>query len=186
MVTLPELWPPILLSSVVVFVASSIANMLLPHHRSDYRKLPDEAQAMAALRRTELPPGDYVFPHAAGLEEMNSEEYGRRRAEGPVGFMTVMRSGPVSMGPQLAAWFVLTLVIGVTAAYLAGRTLPPGTDYLTVFRVTGTVAFAGYVYGLWQYAIWFGRSWRSTLMFSLDGLAYSLLTAGVFGWLWPQ
>jgi hypothetical protein len=185
MIPLVQLWLPILLSALAVFVASSIMNMLLPHHRSDYRKLPDEERVMASLRSPGLTPGDYVFPHAAGTSELRSERYSRLRTEGPVGFLTVMRSGPVSMGPQLAQWFAFTLVVSLFAAYLAGRTLPPGTEYAHVFRLTSTVAFAGYVLALWQHAIWFGRSWAATFKFSVDGLVYALLTGGIFGWLWP-
>jgi hypothetical protein len=82
-------------------------------------------------------------------------------------------------------WFLFTLVVSLVAGYLASRTLAPGSEYLDVFRVTGTVAFAGYVLALWEHAIWFGRSWVATAKFSFDGLIYALLTAGVFGWLWP-
>jgi hypothetical protein len=185
MVTLPELWLPILLSGVAVFLASSIINMFLPYHRSDYKKLPHEEQVMADLRRVDLSPGDYVFPHAASTAELGSDAYLQRRTAGPVGILTVMKSGPVSMGSQLGAWFLFTLVVGLIAAYVAGRTLAPGAEYLAVFRVIGTVAFAGYVLALWQYAIWFGRSWVATMKFSFDGTVYALLTAGVFGWLWP-
>jgi hypothetical protein len=186
MITLPELWLPILLSAVLVFIASSIANTLLPHHRSDFRRLPDEEGAMAALRRPDLVPGEYAFPYARGMEEMKSEGYAKRREQGPVAFMTVLPSGPVSMGPQLAGWFVFTVAVSIIAAYMAGRVLPPTADYLDVFRVTGTTAFAGYVLALWQQTIWFGRPWTTSLKFSLDGTVYALLTAGVFGWLWPQ
>ena len=42
MTGLPALWLPILLSSVIVFVASSIIHMLLPWHKSDYPKVPNE------------------------------------------------------------------------------------------------------------------------------------------------
>jgi len=185
MVPLAHLWLPILLSAVAVFVASSIMHMLLPHHRSDYRKLPDEERVMASLRSPDLTPGDYVFPHAADSSEMRSERYNRLRTEGPVGFLTIMRSGPVSMGPQLAKWFVFALVVSLFAGYLASRTVSSGTEYAQVFRLTSTVAFAGYVLALWQHAIWFGRSWVATLKFSVDGLVYALLTGGIFGWLWP-
>jgi hypothetical protein len=185
MVTLPELWLPILLSGIAVFIASAIINMFLPYHRSDYKKLPDEERVMAELRKVELTPGNYVFPHADGMAEMNSEAYIQRRTAGPVGFLSVVKSGPVSMGPQLAAWFVFTLAVGVLAAYVASRTLPPGADYLTVFRVIGATALGAYAIGLWEYAIWFGRSWVATLKSSFDGLIYALLTAGVFSWLWP-
>ena len=42
MVPLTALWLPILISAVIVFIASSIMHMVLPHHKSDYRKVPDE------------------------------------------------------------------------------------------------------------------------------------------------
>jgi hypothetical protein len=33
-------------------------------------------------------------------------------------------------------------------------------------------------------SIWYRRSWITTFKSSVDGLIYSLLTGGVFGWLW--
>ena len=52
MVPLTSLWLPILLSAVVVFAASSIIHMVLPYHRNDFKKLPDEEGFLAALRAT--------------------------------------------------------------------------------------------------------------------------------------
>ena len=37
-----------------------------------------------------------------------------------------------------------------------------------------------------QDTIWFKRNWISTLKSTFDGLVYGLLTAGMFGWLWPR
>lgn len=51
MVSLTSLWLPILVSAVIVFVASSIIHMVLPYHRSDMRKLAQEDEVLAALRR---------------------------------------------------------------------------------------------------------------------------------------
>jgi hypothetical protein len=34
-------------------------------------------------------------------------------------------------------------------------------------------------------SIWYHRSWGTTLRYTVDGLVYALLTAGIFGWLWP-
>ena len=60
MVPLTSLWLPILLSAVIVFVASSIMHMLLPYHRSDYSQLPDEDKVLTALRGVALKRGLYV------------------------------------------------------------------------------------------------------------------------------
>jgi len=40
MVSVGALWLPILLSGAVVFVASSLVWMVLPHHKSDWAALP--------------------------------------------------------------------------------------------------------------------------------------------------
>ena len=56
MTALSALWLPILLSAVLVFVASSIIHMVLPWHNSDYAKVPDKARVADALRGFALPP----------------------------------------------------------------------------------------------------------------------------------
>ncbi len=186
MVPLTALWAPILLAAVLVFVASSILHMVLPFHRNDFKTLPGEDDVMEALRRFKIPPGDYLMPCAGTPDAMRRPEFVEKMKRGPVALMTVMESGAPSMGRSLASWFVLTVVVGLFAAYVAGRTLPPGTDYLQVFRVTGTVAFVGYALSQWQNTIWYKRSAITTLKVTLDGFVYGLLTGGVFGWLWPR
>ena len=34
-------------------------------------------------------------------------------------------------------------------------------------------------------SIWKGQAWSTTFKHMFDGFVYALLTAGVFGWLWP-
>jgi len=186
MVPISWLWLPILLSAVIVFVASSIIHMVLPIHRSDYRRLPAEDEAMEALRRFNIPPGDYLVPCAGSMKEVGTPAFVEKMTRGPVAIMTVRPSGPPTMAKELVMWFVYCLVVGLFAAYITGRALGPGVHYLSVFRFAGCTAFIGYSLALWQSTIWYGRSWRSTLKSTIDGLVYGLLTAGTFGWLWPQ
>jgi nucleoside recognition membrane protein YjiH len=186
MVPITALWLPILLSAVIVFVASSIIHMFLPIHKSDYRKLPDENRVLDALRASGVTPGrTYHFPFTTH-KEMKSPEVVEKFKRGPVGLLTVIRSGAPAMGKYLVQWFVYCLVVGIFVAYLTGRTRPPGTQYLEVFRVAGTTAFLGYSLALIQNAIWKGETWGVTLKHVFDGLIYGLLTAGTFGWLWPR
>jgi hypothetical protein len=35
-------------------------------------------------------------------------------------------------------------------------------------------------------SIWYKRAWGTSIRTTIDGLVYGLLTAGVFGWLWPR
>lgn len=185
-IPITTLWLPILVAAILVFVASSLIHMLLPYHKSDFKKLPEEDAVLDALRRFDLPPGDYVMPHASGTDELRSEAFREKARKGPAGFLTVLRPGAVSnMSAQLVQWFAYSLLVGIFAAYMAGRLLPPGEDYIQVFRVTGTVAFACYSLALMQQSIWYGQSWATTLKSMFDGLVYAGLTAGAFGWLWP-
>jgi len=186
MVPLASLWAPILLSAVFVFVASSIIHMVLPYHRNDFGKVPAEDEVMDALRKIGIPPGDYVVPYAGSPKGMKDPDFIDKVKRGPVVFMTVLESGPPAMGKNLVLCFIYCAAVGVFAAYIAGRALAPGAQYLEVFRFAGCVAFIGYAVALWQNSIWYKRAWSTTLKSSMDSLVYALLTAGTFGWLWPR
>jgi hypothetical protein len=185
MVSLTALWLPILLSAVIVFVASSIMHMLLPYHHSDYRQLPDEDKVRAALRAAGIQRGLYIFPFT-NHKEMNTPAMQEKYKEGPVGMMTVFPTGPVAMPKLLGQWFAYSLLISFFVAYLTGHTVASGVNYLVVFRVAGTAAFMAYGMGSISNAIWKGQPWSMTIKEVFDGLVYGLLTAGTFGWLWPR
>jgi len=186
MVPVMSLWIPILGSAVLVFAASSLLHMVLPWHRNDLRRVPKEDEVMNALRRFSLPPGDYFVPHASSPEASRSPEFVERMKKGPVIVMTVLPSGPPEMGTSLTLWFLFSVVVGIFAAYIAGRALQPGAHYLGVFRFVGCSAFMGYSLALLQHSIWYKRNWGTTTRSMIDGLVYALLTAGMFGWLWPR
>jgi hypothetical protein len=186
MVGLQMLWLPILLSAGIVFIVSSFIHMVLPWHKGDYARVPDEDKLRDVLRPLAVPPGDYMVPRASSMEELRTPEFTAKLQSGPVLMLTVMPNGPMPMGKNLVMWFLYSVVIGIFAAYIAGRALPAGTDYLRVFQLTGATAFIGYSAALWQMAIWYRRSWSITVKATVDGLIYALLTAGTFGWLWPR
>ncbi len=185
MVSLTALWLPILLSAIIVFVASSIMHMLLPYHRSDYKQLPDEEKVLTALRGAGLTRGLYVFPFCTH-QNMKSPEVLAKYNQGPVGMITVMPSGPPVMPKFLGLWFAYCVVIGLLVAYLTGHTVAPDARYPAVFRVAGTAAFLAYGVGQLSNGIWKGQTWSMTLKEVFDGLVFGLLTAGTFGWLWPR
>ncbi|HKE38888.1 MAG TPA: hypothetical protein VKG21_03535 [Casimicrobiaceae bacterium] len=186
MTVLAALWLPILLSAVIVFVVSSIIHMATPWHKDDYSKVPNEDKVMEALRPFNLPPGDYMMPRPANMQDMRSPEFAEKRNKGPVMVFTVMPSGPFSMGKNLVLWFLYSVLVGFLGAYVAARALPVGAPYPAVFRFVGVTTFIGYSVALWQFSIWYHRSWGTTIRSTVDGLIYALLTAGVFGWLWPH
>ncbi len=185
MVPLTSLFLPILLSAVLVFVASSVAHMVLTYHRRDYGRVPDEDRVMDALRPFKVPPGDYMLPCAGSPKEASAPGFVEKVTRGPVAIMTVMRPGPPSMGSSLAQWFAYCVVVGVFVAYVTGLSAPAGTDYRPVFRVASTTAFIGYALALWQDSIWYKRAWGTTFRSTADSVVYGLLTGGAFGWLWP-
>jgi hypothetical protein len=185
MTGIDELLLPMLLSSVLVFLVSSFIHMASPWHKNDYPKSPSEDKVLDALRPIALPPGDYMMPRPASREEMRSTEFTEKLKKGPVVMLTVWPNGPVAMAKNLVQWFIYSLIVGLFAAYIAGRALPHGVEYLQVFRFVGVSAFLGYSLALWQMSIWYGRAWSITIKATVDGLIYGLLSAGVFGWLWP-
>lgn len=186
MISLISLWLPILLSAVIVFVASSIIHMVLRYHQSDFAKVKSEDEVMSALRGFDIPPGNYAIPWPSSPKEMKSPEFKEKMAKGPVAYMTVLKSGSPSMGANLLQWFIYCIFVGLIAGYIGSRAVGPGAEYLSVFRFVGCTAFVGYSLALWQNSIWYKRSWSSTIKSTIDGFIYALLTAGTFGWLWPK
>ena len=185
MVTLASLWLPILLSAVLVFIASSLLHMVLKYHRTDWAKLPNEDAVLAALRSS--PPGDYMMPHVGGPEAMKDPALQERMKRDPMATVTIMRGDMnSSFRNSLIMWFIYSLVVALFAGYVAGRALRPGTQYLEVFRFVGTIGFLGFGMALAQMSIWYGRKWSTTVKSMVDALIYGMLMAGVFGWLWPK
>jgi hypothetical protein len=185
MVSLSVLWLPIVLSAVMVFVASWILHMAPLWHRSDYPRLAEEDRFMGAVRPLAIPPGDYMVPRGS-MKEMRSPEFIEKCNQGPVMVLTVMPNGMRSIGRSLGQWFVFVLIIGLFVAYVTSRALPAGTVYLRVFQIAGATAFIAYGVSLWQMSIWYGRGWSNALKETVDGVIYALLTAGTFAWLWPH
>jgi hypothetical protein len=184
---LHALWLPMLLSSVFVFVASSIIHMALPQwHKGDYLKIPNEDKVMDAMRPFALSPGDYVVPNCADYAEMGTQEFQDKLKKGPVMMVTIMPNGMMNMKKSLGLWFLYLAAVSSITGYAAYHAFPAGTHYTSIFRLTGVTSFLGYAAALWQMSIWYRRSLGTTLRITVDGLLYAALTAGTFGWLWPK
>src|SRR5437762_13976636 len=68
MVSLLSLWLPILVSAVIVFLASSVIHMAPLWHKNEFPKTPREAELLAALRPLAIAQGAYFIPRARGLQ----------------------------------------------------------------------------------------------------------------------
>ena len=85
MVSLLDLWLPILLSAVLVFFASYVLHMVLPLHHDDYGKLPGEEKVRAAMRAEGVGVGNYAFPCPSGPKDMNPRRCSRNTRRVPWG-----------------------------------------------------------------------------------------------------
>lgn len=185
MVPVTALWLPILVAAVLVFVISSIIHMVLGYHNSDFSGVPDEESLRAAIRPLGIPPGDYVVPHCTDAKTRQTEEFLAKMKEGPVVFLRVWGENAFDMRSSLVQWFAYCVLTGAIAAYATGLVYGPGTDYMTIFRMAGTVAFAAYGWALLQNSIWMKKNWAATGKSLFDSMVYGLVTAGALGWLWP-
>jgi hypothetical protein len=185
MVSLGSLWLPILVSAVLVFVVSAIIHMVLKYHNSDYTRIPNEDAVRAAIRAGNPPPAQYVLPYCPDMKDMEKPEMKQKYIDGPVAVMNVLPTGVPRMGKYLIQWFIFILLVSFFIAYIAAQSIPAGARYLEVFRVVGAVGFLVYGLGAAPESIWMGKPWKVTWKGALDGLAYGLVTAGAFGWLWP-
>ncbi|UCD75560.1 MAG: hypothetical protein JSV91_01320 [Phycisphaerales bacterium] len=182
--SLVELWLPIVLSAVAVFIVAAVAHTVLPHHKGDWGKAPAEDDLLETLRSKGIGPGQYMFPFCTGPGELKDEAAKKRFEAGPHGTLTVWPGVP-NMTRNLILSFIFYLVVSIFVAYLGALAIDAGS-FREVFRVTGTAGIMAYVLGGIPQAIWFGCSGRSLLMYIIDGIVYGLITGLIFGWLWPE
>ena len=90
MVTIASLWLPILLSAVAVFIVSSVIHMFLGYHSADYRKVAAEDELMAAVRKLDIPPGDYMVPCPTSHAAFKDPAFLEKFKAGPRAMMTVL------------------------------------------------------------------------------------------------
>jgi hypothetical protein len=186
MVSLEQLWMPIIAAAVAVFVMSSLIHMVFKWHNSEYKKLPNEDEARAVLRRVAGTPAVYFVPYCIDHKQMQAPEMQQKFKEGPVAMVTIRPSGLPSMGAPLSQWYVLNLVVATIAAYLACHAVPAGASFLAVARYVSLVTFAAYGVGAISSGIWMGKPWSAVAKELLDAFIYGLVSACAFAWLWPK
>ena len=186
MVPIPSLWLPILLSAVVVFILSAIFHMVLPFHRSDFKRIANDEPFLDAMRKFDLAPGDYMVPCPDSPDAMKNPAFVEKMKKGPLVLMTISKGAAPSMGKELFRWFLFCVAVSIVAAYITGHAVAAGATYRQVFRFAGCVSFVAYGFGQIPDSIWYRRNWATTWKSLFDSLVYGLFTAGVFGWLWPR
>ena len=181
---LVPLWLPVVVSAVVVFFASFLVWMVLPHHKKDVKALPDEQELLGCLSKLNIPPGTYMWPNCQNSADMNSPEFKARNDAGPWGSINIVGKKP-SFARNLVLTFLFYIVVSVFVGYITTLARAPGAEFLSVFRVAGAVGVLAYCAGSIPNAIFFGKPGRFIFTEFVDGAVYGLLTAATFAWLWP-
>lgn len=180
-VVVTSLWLPILLTSVALFFLSFVAWTISPHHKPDWRGLPDESAFGEALSGLDLKPGNYAFPHFKTNAEMKSPEFAERQKRGPNGTLQLW-DGPCNMGAALVCQFLFFLAVSFCLAYLTTLGPKAGADFMTVFRFVGTAGFLTYTAASVPSSIWFNVRLPG---YVIDGVLYGLATGLIFAYFWP-
>jgi hypothetical protein len=170
---------------VAVFVASSLIHMVFKWHNSEYRPLANEDEVRAALRAGNAAPGSYVIPHCADMKQMREEPMLQKFREGPVGFLTLRKSGMPHMGGALGLWFGLNLLVAAIGGCVAIHYVGITGDSHDAAHLVGVLSLLAYGAGSVQQGIWMGKPILGVAWDLLDALIYAFVTALAFAWLWP-
>lgn len=174
-----DLWLPILLAAVGIFIMSFLCWVVLPHHKPDARKLPDEIANTRTLRTLNLEPGRYVFPQ----DYKNTESEAVK--QGPWGYLRLWPAMP-AMGLALPLTFLVFLVAAAGLGYLGAATIEPGAGAGRVVQVIGTASLLTFAFAWMPGDIWWERSPKGFLANLLDSALYALAATIPFVLLWPS
>ena len=186
MSSLAALWLPIVVSAVLIFIASTLVHMVFKWHNSEYRTLANEDAVRAAMRAGSPAPGQYMIPYCGDHKLMRTPEFQKKFEEGPVAWLTVRPNGFPGMGGALGGWFVYTLAISAAAACIAAAGLPASASFKQVMCVAGLASFLAYAGGPIQQGIWMGKPWSAVSKEVLDAAIYAAITGVTIAWLWPR
>ena len=181
-----HLWLPTVLSAVAVFILSSIIHMVVPWHKNDYAKFPDEAGVLDALRGFSLAPGEYMAPRPTSRGEMSSPEFAEKVKRGPLVILNIQSGDSVSMGRPLILWLVYVLVVSALAGHVAFGTNADNPVPRYIFHTVALTSFLAYAAGLWQQTIWFRKPALTSFKSTFDGLIYAVTTGLIFMYFWPK
>jgi hypothetical protein len=187
MTPLHDLWMPIAVSALALFFLGFLFWMVLPHHRSDWTRLPDEDGVMADLTaRGVQGPGQFSFPHCGSPDVMKDPEFIKKMEAGPSGMLVLMKPGPLAIGKSMVHCVIHNAVVAAVVAYAAGLCLAPGAAFGEVFRLVGTIGILAWCSAAPSASIWFHHKWSATWKTILDGAVFGLAMGAIFAWLWPS
>ena len=147
MVSLAQLWLPILLAGVFIHVASAIIHMFMTFwHNPDYHGFSNEDAVQAAMGKGNPAPGIYMIPYCKP-EDMRKPETIEKFKKSPQAFIFVRAGAGMNMTKPLIQWFIFCLVVALCSGYVGAATLAPGSAGVQVFRVVATVAFMAFGLG---------------------------------------
>lgn len=179
---LVDLWLPILVATVALWMSSFVAWVVLPHHFEDFKELHCEQDLMNFLDERNVAAGSYFFPRPATAAGMNSKEHMQKYEKGPRGIMYVYEMP--NMGLNMLKTVLYFLVVVTTIAYITHVACPPNlmsTNFTKVFRFAGTIGILVFASSGVLNKIWFTRRMWTDIV---DGVVYGLVLGMVFGVLW--
>ena len=173
MVGLGDLWLPILVSAVLVFIVSAIIHMVLKYHNTDYSRLPNEDAVRAAIRAGKPAPAQYVIPYCSEMKDMEKPEMKQKYTEGPVAVITVLPHRHSEHGQEPGP------VVRVHLLWSLSSSPTWRSHSLARERPTSRCSARSGRSGSWPMAlgqvpnsIWWGKPWKKTVKNMLDGFVY--------------
>lgn len=175
-----ELWLPILLTGLATHIASTLAWTVLPHHKPELKGLGDkEEELMDWAADSAIPAGNYLFPFTEDMKEAGSDAF--KQKQGQCRGQLVLWDKPVNMGAAIGKTLAFFFVAAFSIAYLASFSLPADADKMTAFRFFTLAGVLTHCFAKFPHVFWFPHKLAMSLV---DGVAYALITGGIFAFFW--
>lgn len=182
---LTSCWIAIVATAAAVWFYGALAWTALPHHKKDFKQLPDDKKVTDFMRGLGVAPGVYMYPFMDHSKKDQTPEMKEACANGPMGTLAVWKKP--NMGLNMALTFVVNLAASFLIAYVGvAAGFVRGEAFAKVFQVLATVGILTYSVASLPTMIWFQANKRAVISCMIDGVVMGLITGAMMGWLWPK
>jgi hypothetical protein len=144
--------------AIIVFGWQAFSNMVLPHHESQYKQVPDQEKVINTLSQYIKEDGQYLVPRSNAGASAEEENAFQENLKGkPSALIAFHKSHEMNMGVSAFRSFVTAFICVLIFIWLIGRN--PG-NFVSILLKSIGIGFFAFMLVWYNNNIWLQTPWE--------------------------